>query len=170
MVARAWHETNKPQWAHVHAGDVLRSLECDVFPGIGTLPIRDLSATKILEVLREIEERSAIETAKRVRQRISAIFVYAIAAGIATEDPAEKMGAALKSLPKRNKQPAITDIAKLRAMLSDVDGDCARPVTRLALRLIALTAVRPGELRGARWDEFEGLDGKRPFGGSLLRG
>jgi integrase len=163
IVAREWHETNRPQWAKIHAGDVLRSLERDVFPAIGALPIRDLTAPKILKVLRDIEERAAIETAKRVRQRISAVFVYAIAAGIASDDPAEKMGAALKPLPKRNKQPAITDIGQLRTMLSAVDADQARPVTRLALRLIALTAVRPGEIRGARWEEFEGLDGQSPL-------
>src|SRR3546814_2255516 len=101
-----------------------------------------------------------IETAKRIRQRISAIYAYAIASGLAETDPAEKVGAALKPLPKKGRQPAITDITELRRMLATVDGDFARPITRLALRLIALTAVRPGELRGALWSEFEELAGK----------
>ena len=52
--------------------------------------------------------------------------------------------------------------ARLREMLAHVDREDARPVTRLALRLLALTAVRPGELRGAVWSEFEGLDSKTP--------
>ena len=114
-------------------------------------------------MLRAIENRSAIETAKRIRQRISTIYAYAIASGLADSDPAEKVGAALKPLPKKGRQPAITDIAGLRGLLATVDKDFARPVTRLALRLIALTAVRPGELRGALWEEFENLNGDAPL-------
>jgi integrase len=162
-IAREWHEANAPQWAKVHAAEVIRTLERDVFPSIGTLPIGALNPPKILEVLRAIEARSAIETAKRTRQRISAIYAYAIASGLADTDPAEKVGAALKPLPKKGRQPAITDVAELRRMLATVDADFARPVTRLALRLIALTAVRPGELRGAVWEEFEDLDGAAPL-------
>lgn len=162
-IAREWHEANAPQWAKVHAAEVIRTLERDVFPAIGSLPIGALNPPKILEVLRAIEARSAIETAKRIRQRISAIYAYAIASGLAETDPAEKVGAALKPLPKKGRQPAITNIVELRKMLATVDGDFARPVTRLALRLIALTAVRPGELRGALWTEFEDLEGKEPI-------
>jgi integrase len=162
-IAREWHQVNSPQWARVHAAEVIRTLERDVFPTLGSLPIGALTPPKILEVLRAIEGRSAIETAKRIRQRISAIYAYAIASGVAESDPAEKVGGALKPLPKKGRQPAVTDIGELRKMLATVDADFARPVTRLALRLIALTAVRPGELRGAVWDEFEDLEGKAPL-------
>lgn len=161
-VAREWHATSKPQWAAVHADDVIRSLERDVFPSIGSLPVADLKPPKILEVLKSIEDRGSVETAKRVRQRISAVFVYAIAKGIAELDPAEKLSAALKPL-RRGRQPAITNLEQLRKMIADAEGDFARPVTRLALRFLALTAVRPNELRGARWDEFEDLDGVLPL-------
>lgn len=100
--------------------------------------------------------------AKRVRQRISAVFVYAIAQGIATSDPAEKVGAVLKPL-RRGRQPAITDLVPLRKMILAAEEDIARPITRLGLRMLALTAVRPSELRGAQWAEFEDLDGKLPL-------
>ncbi|RZI57603.1 MAG: DUF4102 domain-containing protein, partial [Zymomonas sp.] len=76
VTARQWHQRSKPQWAAVHADDVLRSLERDVFPVIGAIPITELTPPIILEVLTAIEDRGAIETAKRVRQRISATFVY----------------------------------------------------------------------------------------------
>jgi integrase len=161
--ARAWFKLRMPQWAPVHAGDVIRSLERDVFPAIGTLPIASIKAPKILEVLRAIEDRPAIETARRVRHRISGVFVYAIAAGLAEHDPAGSIGQALKPLPKKGKQPAITDLDGLRDMLRAAEDGFARPVTRLGLRLLALTAVRPGELRHARWDEFENLDGNAPL-------
>jgi len=161
-VARDWHALTAPQWGRRHANDVLRSLERDVFPEIGQLPIAQLTAPAIFEVLKAIEKRGSIETAKRVRQRISMVFVYAIAKGLADIDPAEKLGVALK--PQRSgRQPAITDLTRLRKMIADAEEDYARPVTRLALRLLALTAVRPSELRGARWSEFEDLNGKKPL-------
>lgn len=161
-VTKEWHEVFKSQWASAHADDILRSLKRDVFPAIGKLPIADIEPPKILKVLREIEARGSIETAKRVRQRISSVFIYAIGEGVAKSDPAEKLAAVLKPL-RKGRQPAITDLGKLREMISTAEEDRARPVTRLALRFLALTAVRPGELRGARWDEFEDLDGKEPL-------
>ncbi|WP_157220416.1 tyrosine-type recombinase/integrase [Flavisphingomonas formosensis] len=161
-IARQWHENARAQWAKVHAADIIRSLERDVFPTIGDLPIAQLTPPLILAVLREIEARGAVETAKRVRQRISAVFVYAIAQGICQTDPAEKLGKVLKPL-RKGRQPAITDLVPLRRMINAAEEDYARPITRLALRMLALTAVRPSELRGARWEEFEDLNGKLPL-------
>jgi integrase len=161
-IARQWHETYKPTWAVRHANDVIRSLERDIFPHLGPLPITLITPPKILETLRAIEDRSAIETAKRIRQRISAVYAYAIGEGIADSDPAEKIAAALKPL-RRGRQPAITELPALRKMLQEAEEDYARPITRMALRFLALTVVRPGELRTARWEDFEDLDGKRPL-------
>jgi len=161
-IARQWHENAKAQWAKIHASDIIRSLERDVFPTIGDLPIAQLTPPLILAVLREIEVRGAVETAKRVRQRISAVFVYGIAQGICQTDPAEKLGKVLKPL-RKGRQPAITDLVPLRRMINAAEEDYARPITRLALRLLALTAVRPSELRGARWEELEDLNGKLPL-------
>lgn len=161
-VARAWHENAKSRWAIVHAADVIRSLERDVFPKIGRLPITQLTPPLILAVLREIEARGSIETAKRIRQRISAVFVYGLAEGIVQSDPAEKLGPALKPL-RKGRQPAITDLVALRQMILAAEEDYSRPITRLALRLMALSAVRPSELRGAQWDEFDDLNGLEPL-------
>lgn len=161
-VAREWHENAKAQWAKIHAADIIRSLERDIFPSIGDLPIAQLTPPLVLAALREVEARGSIETAKRIRQRVSAVFVYAIAQGITTTDPAEKLGAVLKPL-RKGRQPAITDLVPLREMIATAEQDYARPVTRLALRFLALTAVRPSELRGARWNEFEELNGAEPL-------
>ncbi len=161
-VAREWYGNARTQWASIHAADIIRSLERDVFPTIGDLPIAHLTPPIILAVLREIEVRGAIETAKRVRQRISAVFVYGIAKGIVQADPAEKLGKVLKPL-RKGRQPAITDLIPLRRMIIVAEEDYARPVTRLALRFLALTAVRPSELRGAQWSELEDLNGKLPL-------
>ncbi|QNA85543.1 integrase arm-type DNA-binding domain-containing protein [Sphingomonas sp. So64.6b] len=161
-VAREWHENAKAQWARIHAADIIRSLERDVFPTIGALPIAQLTPPLVLGVLREIEARGSIETAKRIRQRISAVFIYGIAQGIVQSDPAEKLGKVLKPL-RKGRQPAITDLVPLRKMIIAAEEDYARPTTRLAMRLLSLTAVRPSELRGARWDELEDLNGRLPL-------
>lgn len=155
VLAREWHGLNLPQWTDRHGADVLHSLERDVFPDLGGVPINDITAPMVLATLRKIEARPAIETAKRVRQRMSAVFVYAIASGRGTTDPAAIVTAALAPLIK-GKQPAITDLAEVREVLRRAEETPAHPVTRLAMRFLALTVVRPGELRGARPDEIQG--------------
>src|SRR5690606_17436384 len=87
-IAREWFEQQKGRWTEVHAGDVIGSLERDIFPALGRLPISAIDAPLVLDTLRAIERRGAIETAKRLRQRISAVFVYAISEGRAKDDPA----------------------------------------------------------------------------------
>lgn len=160
-VARRWYDQAAPTWTPIHASDVIGSLERDVFPAIGGLPIRDLTAPVILNVLRQIEARRAIETARRIRQRISAVFAFGIATGITDGDPAAVVKGAMAPLVK-GRQPAIIDLADARAMLGQAEATAAHPLTKLALRMLALTSVRPGELRAAAWDEFEDLDGPAP--------
>lgn len=159
-VARAWHGKQLPRWSKVHAADVLTSLEENVFPHIGALPIAELKAPKLLEVLSKVEGRGAIETAHRIRSRISSVFVFAIASGLAESDPAASLGKALRPKPRSKKQPAITGFKEVQQMLLDCEAERCRASTKLAMRFLALTAVRPGELRGARWAEFEGIDWK----------
>ncbi|HUD28521.1 MAG TPA: integrase arm-type DNA-binding domain-containing protein, partial [Novosphingobium sp.] len=156
--ARAWFELQKPRWAPVHANDVITSLERDVFPTLGKKPLVSLDAPAILKTLRLVEARGSIETAKRLRQRISAVFAYAISEGVVTHDPAAVVGKALKPLPKKGKQPAITDPDEAREVLIAAEASGADPVTKLASRLLALTQARPGMIRFAEWSEFEGID------------
>lgn len=157
-VSRRWHHMHRPRWTPIHASDVLRSLEREVFPAIGSIPIRQLDAPLVLAVLRKIETRGSLETAKRVRQRMSAIFVHAISEGICSTDPAATVARAMQPARKRSKQPAMIDLADLQELLRTVEASAASPVTTIGSRLLALTAVRPAVLRGATWAEFEGVD------------
>lgn len=159
--ARAWHAHRKGGWTSTHAGDVLSSLEVHVFPKLGKLPAAQITPPMILGVLRAIEARPAIETAHRVRQRISAVFVDLIAQGAVEQDPAAAVKPALKPVEK-GRQPAITDLGELREMMRRAEAIPAHPVTRLGLRLLALTVLRPGELRMGRAAELRGLDGPTP--------
>lgn len=165
-VARRWHAVNLPRWSRVHAADIMNSFENDVFPHIGALPIASIKPPKVLETLARVEARDAIDTAKRIRQRMSAVFVFAISAGLSETDPAAIVRGALKPIVVRGEQPSIIDghddldsrVRAVRQMLIDAEAERCRAVTKLALRFLALTAVRPGELRGARWDEMEDLE------------
>lgn len=166
-----WTVHPHSRWSPVHSRDVLVSLERDVFPLIGVESIAELKAPEILDLLRMVEKRGALETTHRLRQRISAVFVYGIAAGLCESDPAASLAKALKPIPAAKHQPSVIDglsdqesrLAAVRQMLIDCEAERCRSQTKLALRLLALTAVRPGELAGARWGEFIGLDGTEPM-------
>lgn len=112
----------------------------------------------ILTVLRKVEARGSIETARRLRQRISTVFAYAMSEGIADRDPAAGIVKALKPLPKKGRQPAITSLEEVRTILAAAEASTASPIVKMASRLLALTAVRSGVVRSATWDEFEGID------------
>lgn len=161
VVAREWYELRKDLWRPRHAHDVIHSLERDVFPLVGTLPPGQINPRVVLHVLNQIQERGAVETAHRVRQRMSDVFVHAVATGRADHDPAAIVKAALRPV-QRGRQPAVTDLEQARAMIGTVEQSAAHPVTLLAFRLLYLTAVRPGEVRGALWQEFHDLQGKEP--------
>lgn len=158
QIARTWHELQAPRWAPVHADDVITSMERDVFPDIGAFSPAAIDAPTVLATLRKVEARGSIETARRLRQRISAVFSYAVSEGIATHDPAAIVTKALKPLPKKGRQPAIVELDGARQVLIDAEASGASPITKYASRLLALTAVRPAVVRGVTWEEFEDID------------
>lgn len=161
--ARRWHELNKPRWTKVHAGNVIDSLEKDLFPAIGAIPIKDVTEALLLAALQSVERRGAIETASRLRQRASDVFALAAASGLRTGDPAAVIKPLLKPKPKATKQPAITDLTEFKQMLADIEAEAASPITKLANRAVALTAVRSAVQRHCKWKHLENLDGDAPL-------
>lgn len=155
-VAREWYENAKSQWVDKHAADVILSLEKEIFPLLGKMPIADITPPQVIGALRLVEDRGAKETARRIRQRMSAVFVYAIATGKTETDPAAIVQGAMKPL-RKGRQPAIVKLPQLVEMLQRVDAEPAHPVTKLALRIIALTAVRPGTLATTPWAEWANI-------------
>ena len=154
VVGETWLTAQKPTWTERHYNDVETSLARLVWPKIGNIPIPEITPPMVLSVIKDIEKTRAIETARRVRQRLSAIFCYGIATGVGSSDPADVIKGALAPL-KKGHQPAITDLAELRQMIADVESIPAHPVTILAMRFLALTAVRPGEVRAMPWSEIK---------------
>ena len=162
-VAREWHAVQLERWTARHAADVIDSLARDVFPELGALPIGAIGAPAVLQILRDVEARGSIETARRIRQRISAVFCFAIAEGLVEQDPAGVVSRALRPAPIARRQPALTDLADLHDLLAACERAGGLPIVRLASRFLALTAVRMGALIGATWDEIEDLDGDAPL-------
>jgi integrase len=156
-IAREWFAKFSPTWADTHAGKIIRRLELDVFPWIGARPVREITAPELLAVLRRIEERGALDTAHRAKQNCGQIFRYAIATGRADRDPSGDLRGALPPA-KEGHFASITEPKAIGELLRALDGYRGSFVTRCALRLAPLVFVRPGELRGAEWAEFD-LDG-----------
>jgi len=160
-IAQRWHTQRRHIWSDTHARNILSGMEREVFPHIGDVPIRQVTSKMVMSVLEPIEQRNAIDRAHRTRQHISAIFEFAIALDLAEHDPAAKLKGALK--PKTNgRQPALRTIEEARALLLAAEAEPGHPLTKLASRLLAVTAVRSYPLRHAEPHEFE-LDADAPI-------
>ena len=152
-IAKEWAEKLSDTWTEGHAELTLRRLELNIFPYIGSYNINAITAPVLLECLRRIEARGALEVCRRVRGICSMIFRYAIACGKAERDPAADLLGAL-AMPKKQHRATITDPSKVGQLMRDIDNCKASIVVYCALRLAPLTFVRPGELRNAVWSEF----------------
>ena len=157
-VAREWYAKQAPTWVATHAIDVLRRLEGNLFPELGALPIAEISAPLLLAAVRRIEDRGARDLAHRVLQVAGQVFRYGIATGRCERDLSRDLKGALAPHTKRNQAAVTPD--ELPALLRAIDGyeTIGDRQTMLALRLLALTFVRTGELIGSTWDEID-LDG-----------
>lgn len=154
QIAREWYETRKADWAASYGDKIIRRLEVDVFPWVGKRPIDSITPPELLEVLRRIEKRGAIETAHRALENCGQVFRYAVAAGRAPSNPARDLKDALRK-PVVQHFPAITDPKRLGQLLRACDGYQGTHVVRAALRLQPMLLLRPGELRQAQWAEFD---------------
>ncbi|MBL8574212.1 MAG: tyrosine-type recombinase/integrase [Hyphomicrobiaceae bacterium] len=120
---------------------------------LGRRPIAEISAAEILAVLRKPEAKGHLETARRLRSVIGQVFRYAVATARVANDPTSALKGAIAT-PKVKHRAAILDPVQFGAMLRAINGFAGQPTTRAALQLLALLFVRPGELRQARWCEF----------------
>jgi integrase len=153
-VAREWFAKFSMNWAKTHSEKIIRRLESDIFPWLGSRPVGQITAPELLTCLRRVESRGALDTAHRAHQNCGQIFRYAIATGRAERDPAADLRGALPPVSGGH-FATITDPAGIGALLRAIDGYEGTFVGRCALRLAPLVFVRPGELRGAEWTEFD---------------
>lgn len=150
-VAREWLSTvHEVKVSAGHAERTRIRLEQDAFPWIGRRPIAEIEAPELLQLLRKVEARGAIETAHRIKDSCGQVFRFGIAAGYCTRNPAADLREALRPVPTRH-HAAIVDPKKAGELLRAMGEYAGHPVTRAALALSALLFLRPGELRQIEW-------------------
>ena len=154
VIAREWHSKFAHTWTAGHTTKLLSAMTRDLFPWLGTRPVKELKAVELLTALRRIESRGTLETAHRMRGLLGQIFRYAVVTGRAERDPAADLRGALPQ-PNENHHAAITDPQEVAPLLRALDGYSGHFVVKCALRLAPLLFVRPGELRHAEWAEID---------------
>ena len=164
-IARSWHASRKDKLTPRYHAEILRRLEADAFPHFGREAIGDVTAPMVLDAMRKVEQRGAKTMAHDIRGHISEVFAWAIASGLAEFDPAAMIRKALNPAPTK-RFAAVLKIEQARDLIKALDARDGRRMltaTKLASRLLALTAIRPGVLRQAEVTEFEQLDGAQPI-------
>ena len=155
-IALEWWNNAREGWKEEHADNVWRTLEADALPYFGDRPIKEISPGELLEVVRRVEARGALDVASRILQRCGAVFRFAIQTDRLRYNPATELAGALKTR-KVKSRPSMTR-EELPNFLKSIDNYSGEMVTILALRLTVLTFVRPAEIRFARWEEFDFKD------------
>lgn len=150
-VARAWMASNL-QWSEGYADQVKRTLEKDVFPKVGKLPISSIRTAHLRPIIQAVVDRGAPTVAILIRQWSSQLFVYASGQGICDSDPTALLKGSVKRPRVRHHPPLSWQ--EIPNFLGRVD-EAGYRVTIIALRLMALTYVRTAELRKAHWSEFD---------------
>lgn len=152
-IAREWHKSKADRWSLRYRDEIIDTFEKDIFPYIGKRPIAEIKPLELLETLRKMEKRGALEKMRKVRQRCGEVYRYAIITGRAEYNPAPDLASALTP-PKKQHFPFLT-AEELPYFLKDLAGYTGSVITKTATKIILLTAVRTQELRFARWQDID---------------
>ncbi|HDG1679429.1 TPA: tyrosine-type recombinase/integrase [Kluyvera ascorbata] len=156
-VAANWFTIKSKSVTEDYAKDIWRSLDKDVFPAIGTIPVQEIKARTIVEALEPIKARGALETVRRLVQRINEIMIYAVNTGLIDANPASGVGMAFEK-PQKQNMPTLRPEQLPKLMRSLVMSNLS-VTTRCLIEWQLLTLVRPSEASGTRWAEID-LDEK----------
>lgn len=154
-VARDWLDHQAARWAPVTLARIRASLQTDVFPTLGARPIASIKPGEIMATVKAVEARGAAEQADRVLKRVKAVYRWAVTHERVESNPMIDLVPSEIFKPRHVTHRAALadkDLPEFLGKLADYDGD---PTTVHALRLLILTATRPGETRGALWVEFD---------------
>ena len=152
-VAEEWHKRQSLQWTEKHTNDVLRSLVYHVYPDLGDRPISDITKQEVISNLRKLETEGKHETCYRVKQRIEAIFEYALIEENCLFNPA--IGIQKLFTKPKLKHFASIPISELSTFLKKmIESTAANQVTKLAMLFMIHTFVRTKSLRYAMWKDF----------------
>lgn len=152
-----WFQIKSRSVTEDYAKDIWRSLDKDVFPTIGSIPVQEIKARTIVEALEPIKARGALETVRRLVQSVNEIMIYAVNTGLIDANPASGVGMVFEK-PKKQNMSTLRPEELRKLMRSLVMSNLSVP-TRCLIEWQLLTLVRPSEASGARWAEID-LDAK----------
>lgn len=152
-VAANWFQLKSKSVTPDYAKDIWRSLVKDVFPVVGEIPVQQIKARTLVEALEPIKARGALETVRRLVQRINEIMIYAVNIGFIDANPASGVGMAFEK-PKKQNMPTLRPEELPKLMHSLVMSNLSIP-TRCLIEWQLLTLVRPSEAAGAKWIEID---------------
>lgn len=156
-VSLAWLKIQKQKIVPAHYDRQLRRLEKYLFPKLGNRPIDQITNHELLAVLQKIAETGKIETAHRVRVIASQIYRHALFLNLCQRNMANDLADKLPTTPEKH-HPAVTDPALVGEVLRKIETYRGDTVTNAALKLSALTMLRPGELRHLKWENLNNTD------------
>jgi integrase len=146
-----WQEGKCPR----HVDSVRRRMAADILPCLGERPVAEIEAPEMVALAKAIEKRGARDIAERALETAGQVFRYTIAHGLAERNPATQIRPRDILKPNRRVNCARIDAKALPDLLKRIEIYQGTQVTRLAMKLMALTFVRTSELIGARWVEFD---------------
>lgn len=154
-VARDWHQHQAARWEPETAGRVLASLAADIFPTLGARPMASVKPGEVRAAIVKIEARGAADQAGRVLQRVKAVYRWAVIHERIASNPMLDLVLSEILKPREVQHRAAMADKELPEFLNKLAAYEGDPHTMHALRMVILTAARPGEVRGARWAEFD---------------
>jgi integrase len=154
LVAREWFNEYKSSWVASHADKIIRRLEKEIFPWLGKKNIAEITAPELLAVIRRMKDRGILETAHRVLGNCGQVFRYGVQTGRCGRDPTYDLKGALPQ-PITKHMPSLTEPKDVTKFLQSFDQFTGSFPVLCALKLSVLWFVRPGELRTAKWVDFD---------------
>lgn len=154
FVARELHKTKAGSWSPRYGSRWIERMEKDLFPDLGALSMPEITAPMLLNTLRKVEKRGAIETAHTLRQTAGQVFRYGVQTGRCERNPASDLQGALRPIVVKH-MAAVLEPTKAGELMRSIDAYAGQPVTRVALALSALLFQRPGNIRAMEWAEID---------------
>lgn len=154
-IAGLWFDHWQVDKSRQHVDATRRRMEANIFPLLGSRPIGEIEAPELVVMVKAIEGRGAADLAKRALENVGQIFRFAIAHGYSARNPASEIRPSDILRPTRKVNLARIDAKELPALLRAIEVYQGKHVTRLAMKLMAMTFVRTSELIGAKWTEFD---------------
>ncbi|HIF9194054.1 TPA: integrase domain-containing protein [Photobacterium damselae] len=152
-VSTQWFELKKETITPDYAEDIWRSLELHIFPHLYDVPVREINAPQIIELLKPIEAKGSLETVKRLTQRLNEVMNYATNCGLVQANPLTGIKAAFKK-PKKENMAALKP-AELPELMGAIANASIKRTTRCLIEWQLHTMTRPSEASGAKWEEID---------------